>query len=164
LSLSPLSDGSTAVEKLGDYTGEGMRVEVHLGKDAGPIDLRWAQRAILFSLNGEYYKGKTSPWWYTSRDFLELCLAAKDMTVRDLVIQFEACSGKVGTILDGFKGRQTVDLTLDEAKVLLERMREVSSPVKASRLGYFGDIEEFRYAMPNYAKAVGIFKSTSDGG
>lgn len=163
LSLNPLSDGSTAVEKLGDYTGEGMRVEVHLGKDAGPIDLGWAQRAKIFSLCGEYYKGKTSSWWYTSRDFHELCLAAKDMTVRDLVVQFEACSGKVGIILDGFKGRQTVDLTLDDAKVLLERMRQVSSPVKASRLGYFGDVEEIRYAMPNYAKVLGTSKLTSDG-
>jgi hypothetical protein len=58
---------------------------------------------------------------------------------------------------------QAVDLTLDDAKVLLERMKKVSAPVKANRLGFFGDAEEIRFAMPNYAKVLGTFKLTSDG-
>ena len=140
MNLVPRSDGTTTVEVVGNYDGEGTRVEVHLGPDAGPITeatLVWAQRAQIFSL-GEYYKGKTSPWWYTSIDFHELCLAAKDMTVRDLVGEFEGCgsSSKIGTITSGFKGKQASDVTQEEAKVLLERMREASDPVKASRLGH----------------------------
>ena len=91
MNLVPFSDGTTTIEVIGEYSVEGTRVEVHLGPDAGPINrntLMWARGARVFS-GGQYYKGKVSPWWYTSRDFHELCLAAKDMTVRDLVSQFE---------------------------------------------------------------------------
>jgi len=162
LNLIPQHDGTTISEKLGDYPFKGTRIEVHLGKDAGPIDLRWAFRARMFSSLGKNYKGKTSPWWYTSRDFHGLCLAAKEMTARDLVIQFEGCSGKVGTIVDGFKGRRAADLTLQEARTLLERMRAESSPVNANRLGYVGDIGHLSSSFSNYVKATGVFQLSSD--
>lgn len=160
--LTPrLDDGKTNVERLGVYNGEGTRVEIHLGKDAGAINLDWARSAMILS-RGKYYRGKTSPWWYTSRDLHELCLAAKDMTVRDLVNQFEGCSGKVGTIASGFKGRLAADLTLLEAKALLERMRNESSHVNADRLGYVGDLDATHRVLPNYAKVIGTFNLTSD--
>ena len=160
MNLVPRSDGLTTVETIGKYGGEGTRVEVQLGPDAGPIDLDWAHRAIIFS-KGEYYRGKTSPWWYTSRDFHELCLAAKDMTVSDLVSQFESCASKVGTITAGFKAKQAIDVTLEEAKVLLDRMRNASVPVKPSRLGYC-NIEELEWVLGHYARETGTFKLTSD--
>jgi hypothetical protein len=150
------SDGTTTAEVIGNYDEEGTRVEVQLGQDAGPVNfhtLNWARRAIIFS-KGQYYKGKTSPWWYTSKDFHELCLAAKDTTVRDLLSKFEGCSSKVGAITEGFKGKRASDVTLDEAKVLLDRMRNSSDPVKVGRLGYCNDEypeEELGY----YAKVTG---------
>ena len=138
MNLVPCSDGTTTVNVIGNYDGEGTRVEVHLGRDAGPINsntLVWAREAQKFS-RGQYYKGKTSPWWYTSRDFLELCQAAKGTTVRDLVSKFEGCGGgQTGTITLGFKGKQAPDVTLDEARTLLDKMRSSSKPIKASRLG-----------------------------
>lgn len=161
--LIPQHNGTTISEKLGDYPLEGTRIEVHLGKDAGPIDLRWAFRAKMFSSQDRHYKGKTSPWWYTSRDFHDLCLAAKEMTVRDLVSLFEGCSGKVGTIVDGFKGRQAADLTIQEAGTLLERMRTESTPVSANRLGNVGDIGRLYSGFSNYVKVTGVFRLSSDG-
>jgi len=163
LSLTPQHDGTTAVDELGCYSGEGTRIEVHLGSDAGPIDLSWAIRASLFSSQGKHYKGRTSPYWYTSTEFHGLCLAAKEMTVRDLVIQFEGCSGKVGMIVDGFKGRQAADLALQEARILLERMKTQSSPVSANRLGYVGDIGHSYIVISNYSKVLGTFQLSSDG-
>jgi len=163
MDLTPCSDGITSVEVIGNCGYDGTRVEVHLGPDSGPINdntLQWAYGARIIS-RGQYYKGKSSPWWYTSRAFHELCLAAKDMTARDLVSQFEGCGSKVGTITSGFKGRQAADVTLEEAKVLLDKMRAESAPVKPNRLGYCKD-EYLDDNLGHYAKEVGTFKLESD--
>lgn len=157
VNLIPRSDGTTTVEVIGKYDGDGTRVEVHLGQDAGRIDLDWAIRAKIFS-KGQYYKGKTSPWWYTSRDFHELCRAAKDMTIRDLVINFEGCGSS--QITSGFKGKQASDVTLDEARDLLSRMQNASKPVKANRLGYCN--ADHMNIAGYYAKVIGTFKLESD--
>ena len=162
MNLVPCSDGTTTANVIENYDGEGTRVEVHLGQEAGPINsdtLMWARRAKALS-RGQYYKGKTSPWWYTSWDFHELCLAAKDMTVRDLVSKFEGCGSKVGTITAGLKGKQASDVILDEAKVLLDRMKGASNPVKASRLGYC-NTEPLKKALGYYAKVARTFKLES---
>jgi len=160
MNLIPCFNGTTTVELIGNYDGEGTRVEVQLGPDAGSINyntLMWARGAKVFS-GGQYYKGKSSPWWYTSRDFHELCLAAKDMTVRDLVSEFENCSnGKIGTITSGFKAKQASNVTLDEAKILLERMKSGSKPVKASRLGCC-NTEALEDDLGYYASVTGTFE------
>jgi len=139
LNLVPRTDGTTESEIIGEYDGEGLRVEVQLGPDAGPINrntLIWAYRARAFS-GGQYYRGKTSPWWYTSTDFHELCLAAKSMTVRELVSQFDGCGSnpQLGQITNGFKGKQASAVTQDDAKILLSWMRMISKPVNPKRLG-----------------------------
>jgi len=162
MNLMPCADGTTTVEVIGTYDGKGTRVEVQLGLDAGPINsntLNWAKSAQIFA-SGQFYKGKTSPWWYTSSDFHELCLAAKDMIVSDLVSQFESCASKVGTITAGFKGKRASNVTLDEAKVLLDRMRDASAPVKASRLGYC-NVDLMEDDLGYYAKVTGTFKLES---
>ena len=38
MNLMPCADGTTTVEVIGTYDGEGTRVEVQLGLDAGPIN------------------------------------------------------------------------------------------------------------------------------
>jgi hypothetical protein len=60
LNLVPCADGVTTVENIGKYDGEDTRVEVQLGRDAGPIDLGWASRAKISS-KGQHYRGKASP-------------------------------------------------------------------------------------------------------
>ena len=163
MNLVPCSDGTTTVDVIGNFDGEGTRVEVQLGPDAGHINsgtLMWAHQAKKFS-GGQYYKGKTSPWWYTSRDFHELCLAAKDMTVRDLVSKFEGCGDQTGTITVGFKGKQAPDVTLDEAKTLLDKMRSASEPVKASRLGRC-NTAPLEDDLGYYARVEGSFKLESN--
>ena len=164
MNLVPCSDGTTTVDVIGNYDGEGTRVEVHLGRDAGPINsntLVWAREAQKFS-GGQYYKGKTSPWWYTSRDFHELCQAAKGTTVRNLVSKFEGCGGsQTGTITVGFKGKQAPDVTLEEARTLLDKMRSSSKPMKASRLGKC-NTESLEDDLGYYARVDGSFKLESN--
>ena len=79
--LAPQHDGLTNAEIVGSYDGNGMRVEVHLGLDVGKVDLSWAHVARRLA-KGDYYKGKTSAYWYTTSDFHELCLAALGLHVR----------------------------------------------------------------------------------
>jgi len=144
LKLTPQhNDGATFSEVVGHKYSNGTLIEVHLGHDAGPVNLRWANMALQLSSGGQqYYNGKTSPWWYTSRNFYELCLSAKDETLRDLIGEFEGCgnSSKAGTITSGFKGKKASDVTQDEAKTLLNRMQAASKSVKPERLGCIGDI------------------------
>ena len=169
--LTPQDDGTTSTEVIGNQDRRGTLIEVHLGPDAGPIDLQWAKLALqLSSGNQKHYKGKTSPWWYNSRDFYELCRSAKGENLRDLISEFEGCSGKVGQITEGFKGKQTIELALDDAKTLLDRMRAASEPVKPERLGCCGDIteslqcgdiaEELSF-ISNYVKVLGTFPIVS---
>jgi hypothetical protein len=161
MNLIPCFDGTTKVDTVGIYDGKGTRVEVHLGPDAGPINrntLNWAYSALALAY-GENYKGKTSPRWYTSRNFYELCQAAKDMTLRGLVSQFEGCSD--GAITTGFKGRQASEITLDEAQTLLDRMKTVSKPVKSNRLGYCNN-ENIELLLGHYAKIEGSYQLVSN--
>lgn len=161
MNLVPCADGTTSVEVIGAWDAKGTRVEVQLGPDAGPIDLQWAEWAIIFS-HGQSYKGKTSPHWYTSTDLHELCLAAKNTTVSDLISQFESCASKTGAITSGFKAKQATDVTLDDAKILLDRMQNESIPVKPHRLGCSRDENGYLDISGHYAKKEGTFKLESN--
>lgn len=90
--LTPQDDGSTAMEVISNYDGEGTRVEVILGDDVkvNEYSLNDAKWAILLQ-DGTNYPGKTNAYWYTSRDLFELFNAAtgEDTTVRKLLEEFE---------------------------------------------------------------------------
>ena len=162
MQVTPRDDGTTSTEVIGNQDFRGTSIEVHLGPDAGPTDLQWANLAVALSSGKQnHYKGKTSPWWYNSRDFYELCRSAKGENLRDLISEFEGCSGKVGQITEGFKGEQTTDLALDDAKTLLGRMRAASEPVKPERLGCCGDIAESLNFVSTYVKVFGTFSIVS---
>ncbi len=159
LELIPQPDGTTKSVYLKEWNGRGTKIEVNLGKDAGPINLSEVQTAKAFS-KGEYYKGKTSPWWYTSTELYELFQIAKGRTVGDLVDEFDGCHDKTW-ITDGFKGMQATDLSRDDAKLLLKRMRDESKPVNPGRLGNVGPFENSELC---YSKVVaGTFQKTTGG-
>lgn len=139
-SLEPRDDGITIARQSRRITAAGTRIEVTL---PALVDesrrFEWAERAALFAGVGDSFAGKTSPWWYTGDAFFELCQAAVDRTVRDLVTVFEGCAEpKAGKIAAPFKGRLAADLSRDEALRLLLTMRKQSRPVKPERLGSVG--------------------------
>ena len=157
--LTPQDDGSTAMEVISNYDGEGTRVEVILGDDVkvNEYSLNDAKWAILLQ-DGTNYPGKTNAYWYTSRDLFELFNAAtgEDTTVRKLLEEFEG--GDKSSVSDGFKGKKASDITLQEAEILLKRLQSVSKPVKPSRLGKCEFI-----SRGFYAKYEGTFKSEATG-
>lgn len=160
--VEPQYDGTALVKDIGTYDKPGMRIEIHLGRSAGNVNLSWAERAVNLT-DGETYKGKTSPFWYTSEAFYELTQAdATGRSVRDVAAEdFDGCSGRAGEIASVFKGRQINSLTHDESDDLLELMRETAKAVKPARLGLVGKTE----GLPsNYAKTSGTFSLVSDHG
>ena len=78
------------------------------------------------------------------------------MTVRKLLTEFSG--GDDPTVSMNFKDKRASDITLQEAKVLLQRLQKVSKPVKASRLGKSNDI-----FGGYYAKIEDEFKSEANG-
>lgn len=158
LNLVPQHDGSTSVQAVGDYEGIGTRVEVTLGSAAGKIDFEWAVWTIRFS-GGDYYRGKTSAWWYSPEDFFALCQAAKKQTISDLVSMFDGCSTTIGAITSGYKGCKATAITQNDANILLDRMRGASRPVDPKKLGTcHGKFLEKE--LGSYARIFDIFRDS----
>lgn len=136
------SDGKSTAEVLDAWDGVGTRVEVRLG---GSLRVKWYDmefglRAAVF-VGGKRYKGRTSPYWFDSDSFYELCRAAGTRSVRELVSTFDGCSGsrKAGALAAGHHGRLASSLTRDEAERLLSGLRAASKEVRPQRLGYVGN-------------------------
>jgi len=143
-------DGTTVAQRVGGYSRKGTRVEVWLGDgpwSAGGFDdeaLELARLTILLAGHGRLYKRRSSAYWIDSDSFFELCQAAGDATVRELVAQFEGCSGaKAGSISESWRGRDCSSLSRDEADQLLAAIRKNSREVTAKRLGCVGKPANF---------------------
>lgn len=159
LQLIPKDSGKTDVKILSEgMTTTGTRIEVRLG-DGIPDDddhLYWGRLACQMANEREGYKGKTSAFWYDSDSFFELCNAAGDRTVRDLMESFDGFSGrKAGNIAAPYLGRTATSLSREEAESLLVNARQMSKEVKPSRLGALGR-DAFRDY--SYAKKEEIFE------
>ena len=153
LKLLPQEDGTTTAELVGPYTKRGTRIECHLGPAlATPVDIEaWAVRAQILA-RGTSYGGRSSAYWYDSDAFYELCRAAVHRTVRDLVSELDGCSGrKAGQVAEPFLERPAASLSREEAERVLLRVRSLSRPVKAARLGVVGKLSD---ALGAYAKGV----------
>ena len=156
LRLDPQDDGATVATPAGDFRGKGTHVEAIFGDalQVGAAALTWANLATLLA-TGDAYKGKTSPFWYDADAFFELLQAAGDRPARDMIADFDGCSGaKAGKIAAGFLSRACGSLSREEAEALLAAARTLAKPVKAARLGQVGTAEELPDA---YAKVEGAF-------
>jgi hypothetical protein len=150
LYLRPQDDGSTRVERVEPWDGQGTRVEIYLGSpleyahDDSKIFL-WARQARGLAGKGDKYSGKTSPYWYDGDDFWSLIQAAGSRTVREQVAKFEGCgSEKAGIIAESYLGRSCDSLRRDEAEQLLRRARDHCKSVKPQRLGTVGPLPLYR--------------------
>jgi len=156
LRLRPQDTGETVAEVVAAHDHPGTRVEVFLGP-ALKVDedaLTWGLEAIRFT-QGATYGGKTSPFWYDSDAFFELLQAAGDRPVREVVAEFDGCSGpKAGQIATAFKGRAASSLTRSEAADLLTAARRLAKPVNPTRLGAVGDF----WGGKSYATTTGTFE------
>jgi hypothetical protein len=159
LRLIPQDDGTTIYEQVSSFMWGGTRIEVRLGESLPVNDetLAWARHAIALSADESRYGGKTSPHWYDSEAFYELLQAAQGQTVRDVIEEFEGCSGpKAGKIAAEFKLRLASELTREEADGLLAEARTNAREVKPERLGGLGPVIE---GLPRgYAKLTGKYE------
>jgi len=157
-------EGTTAVKAVEPWDGTGTRIEISFGSEleCDPTPMVWAKLAIKLANKGSAYKGKTSAFWYDSDSFWELCQAAGNRTVRDLIAQFQDCAEpKAGPIAEPYLNRTANSLTRDEAEKLLLRARKNSKVVQPWRLGEIGPLSDY----PGYKKRLGTFEiSASLGG
>jgi hypothetical protein len=158
LELQPQDDGSTRVLAVEGRPGAGTRVEVRLGPElpaADPGLFLWANLAVDLAGRGVAYSGRSSPWWYDSDAFFDLCQALGENLVRELVAKLEGCGGgRAGTVAGEFLRRRGNSLTRDEADQLLAAARAQGRLVKPSRLGAVGRMDSY----PGYAREAGSFE------
>lgn len=143
LRLTPRESGDTTAEALGIFNKPGTVVEIYLGRSI-PLDqpFRWAHQAIGMADGGPQYSGKTSPHWYDPDSFYELLQASGVRTVRELVAEFDGCTGaKAGKIAVDHKGRLARDLDRAETQRLHAILKASTGPVNPGRLGYVGPME-----------------------
>jgi hypothetical protein len=158
LRLAPQDDGATLVESAKNSDAPGTRIEVSFlaGLEVDGETLDWARQAIALANGGSCYQGKTSPHWYDADAFFELLQSAGERTVREVIEQFERCSGpKAGTISADFKMRLAPELDREEADRLLAAARHQARIVKPARLGCLGPVVKGWPA--SYAKIDGTY-------
>ena len=144
------NDGTVIPECLGDYPEEGTKISFTLGEI--PINSYWARQALYYA-QGETYRGKTSPWWYTSENFFELFQAFSG-PVRELIRQFDGCSsGKALKLAAGYPKTPAHTLSFAETEALLTELRAQVKNVNPERLGRIGVLDD----RSGYCKAAGVF-------
>jgi hypothetical protein len=155
LGLTPKDSGETHFERQEIWPGSGTTVWVRLG-EALRVDERtldWARRAIVLA-GGEYYAGRTSPFWYDADSFFQLLQACPDQTVFEVVNALDGCAHpKNARIAAAFKGRMAGSLSRDEAAALLEAARGHARPVNPARLKGIG--RSVAGLPPHYEKVMG---------
>jgi hypothetical protein len=107
-------EGTTAVKTVEAWDGTGTRIEIRFGSDLeiDPTPMVWAKLALKLANKGSGYKGKTSAYWYDSDSFWELCQAAGNRTVRDLIAKFQDCAEpKAGQIAEPYLNQTANTLT-----------------------------------------------------
>jgi hypothetical protein len=100
IKLRPEHDGTTTVVTVepADFP-VGTRIEIAFGSALPRYSaLEWAELACDKLGGGQPYLGRSSPHWYDVTQFHEL-LSATDSTVRELLLQLDGCSAKVGEII-----------------------------------------------------------------
>lgn len=141
LRLIPQDDGSTHAVLAGQDNRPGTRVEVHLGP-ALPVSeegLRWARNACLLAEGSQDATCKTSPHWYDADSFYELLQAAGTRPTREVIAEFDGCSGATaGRVCAFYLGRAASSLSRDEATVLLTKAQRTARTVSPMRLGRVG--------------------------
>ncbi|MES2208385.1 MAG: hypothetical protein V4525_16510 [Pseudomonadota bacterium] len=140
--LVPQDDGSTkAVEEACPERVRGTLIGIRLGSTVPVTEdvLRWSQLAIAFAQLGKNYSGKTSPWWYDSESFFEMCHAAGQRPLADLLRVFREVTMETGRAL-GLE-RLASQISRQEAGELLMVLRSHSTEPQPSILGKIGEAD-----------------------
>jgi hypothetical protein len=162
IKLQPERDGTTTVLDMTEVAFPvGTRVEIAFGPSM-PADidaLWWARLAIALATRGQTYNGKSSPWWYDVPQFRELLYASGATPVRELIANFDGCSGaKAGEIvaMAGLTRALCADVTAAQAATLLQVARNNAREVKPERLGRVGSVfEDYAHSLATGTAELG---------
>lgn len=118
---------------------QGTRIEIVFPEDEVVVDedvLEFVDTTLFLSANG-FYKGASSPHWYTANDFFKEILQRENgKTVQEVVARFDGCSAsdKVSRISDGFRRMIASEVPVEDADVILARMKDVAPAFNPKRL------------------------------
>ena len=149
-------NGTSTITKISRYDQPGTRIELFFGPNLPVIekDLDRGKYAKIFK-QGNSFRCKTSPHWYTSEAFYELT----DAYIGDV---FSLCRyfGGIGkerarVIAGIFNNCPTKDLSFIDSGRLLNQLRENNKVTNPNTLGLCGDMKGY---YGEYAKKIGIFR------
>ncbi|WP_233184896.1 ATP-binding protein [Paenibacillus sonchi] len=159
-------DGTTRMQHIADWQGTGTRIEVNLGSlQITEQDLTWGKAAIRMALarDSKPFKVKTSPFWYTSEAFYEVCNAAQ-IDLISLAAYFHKTDKNILALIENTFGSSPVplsnELSFEQTEQLLDFLRSRDSRVKANSLGQAGDFAH----GGSYKKQTGTFTVRSSRG
>jgi len=142
--LKPQADGHTGVvEATTVDPSNGTRIEIGFGS-ALPRDsdaLMWVRQAARIAGVGNFYDGRSSPFWYDGAQFHELLLACGAQPVRSLIAELDGCTGgKAGEIVAAAELERMAsgEIGRNQAVRLLKVVRQQARPVSPERLGSIG--------------------------
>jgi len=160
--LTPCDDGSTEATSEPCARTEGTLVAVKFGPSIPTRfdPLAWAKYAIFIAGLGNSYQGGTSPWWYDRNAFYEMCNAAGDRSLVDLLVLFRNITHNIASsVIQESFGQKSIScakITRDHADLLLHVLRNLSPAPKPSLLGKMGKWGgEYGYAIENGMIEVG---------
>lgn len=170
IKLEPQQSGFTKHTVTGSYHKKGTRVEVSYGDDTNRSEsnsdiYKWGKLALEMA-RGEYYDGKSSPFWYDSASFDEF-LTTLDLPdnytlgqiieeafgIRDLIHSDKS--------LKNIFNRNIQELTIRDADILLIALRKeaiIRQPnfngnIDPKLLGNVGELPGFEF----YSKSIGCY-------
>ncbi|AZK47850.1 ATP-binding protein [Paenibacillus lentus] len=155
-------DGTTTKRHVADWNGLGTKIEINLGSiQITEQDLAWGKAAIRMAnvSHNKSFKGKTSPFWYTSEAFYEVCNAAQ-IDLISLAAYFHKTDKSTQSHIESFFDANPLsnELSFEQTKHLLDILRSGNSHVKANSLGQAGNFAH----GGSYKKLTGSFASLKD--
>ncbi len=151
LLLKPGEKGTT-YERIdeGDNDEGGTTIYIKFPQKIYKSDLLWGRLAKRLA-QGPEYKGYSSPWWYDSRAF-HILLKSIDYKNKKVIHVIKELFGRRYSIKvfdkriqSLLKQRDSKKITLQASKEILNELKMILNPIKPSRLGYAGNLEEFEY-------------------
>ncbi len=166
LLLEPGEKGTTYKRIAeGDNYEDGTTIYIKFPQNIDELDLFWGRLANKLA-QGPEYKGYSSPWWYDSRSF-HLLLKSIDYRNKKVIhVIKELFGGRYSIkvfdkrIQSLLKQRNAEEITLEDSKEILEKLKMFHKPVKPSRLGYVGRLSYSKRYF--YIKKYGYYEKETD--
>lgn len=151
--LVPGDDGHTTIVSQTPSTWrKGTRISLKLGRVLsvhGDL-MSLSKLSTIFGPLGKHYNGKTSPWWYDGESFFEMCRAAGDTSLSQIMFLFRDIKKEEAIAMGG--GVLARSIGRDQAVQLLEGLREMSKEPSPAVLGKIDD----SFSDYFYARSQGV--------